>query len=369
MTEGPLERRLVRGQRASGLAPHRATICLASTSGGHLAQLEAIATSLGTYDFYLVTVASAQAQSVFLGTRKHYVHRILRNPIGFVVNAAQSMGILFRERPKAVITTGAGDILPTAIGAACLGIPVVFVESMARTSKPSLFGRIVNRFAQLTVIQWPALSHSYVNAAVAAPIFRPRETRQTLPPVPEIVVLTGTHVRGFDRLLASIDEMLESNELKANVFAQIGHTGYRPRNYRYVDFLPRAELLAVVRAADLVVTHDGAGSIGDAFCEGKPVVVVPRMKVHGEVSYHTTADLAHELAKLGWVTLVANPRDLSKVIAQLRGGLTTAEVPTAPEVGAVVHHFLTTLSPTSEEPHLLAKVDSDQRRQHLEQVR
>src|SRR5207249_11747019 len=101
MTEGPLERRLVRGQRASGLAPHRATICLASTSGGHLAQLEAIATSLGTYDFYLVTVASAQAQSVFLGTRKHYVHRILRNPIGFVVNAAQSMGILFRERPKA----------------------------------------------------------------------------------------------------------------------------------------------------------------------------------------------------------------------------------------------------------------------------
>src|SRR5439155_20099309 len=119
--------------------------------------------------------------------------------------------------------------------AACLGIPVVFVESMARTKNPSLFGRIINRFAKLTVVQWRGLSNAYANAILAAPIFRPRGTRHVVPLVPKIVVLTGTHSRGFDRLLASIDELLDRGELHANVFAQIGHAGYRPRNYRYLD--------------------------------------------------------------------------------------------------------------------------------------
>lgn len=336
----------------------RRTICLASTAGGHLAQLEAISASLQEYDLYLVTVRSPQALSVFPKTRKSYVHQILRNPVGFVLNAAKSVEILIRERPCAVVTTGAGDALPTALWAACLGIPVVFVESMARTKNPSLFGRIINHFAQLTVIQWAALLNSYERAVLAAPIFRPRGTRHRLPQVPEIVVLTGTHSRGFDRLLASIDELLERGELEANVFAQIGHAAYRPRNYRYLDFLPRDSLLEHLHNADVIVTHDGAGSIGDAFRMGKPVVVVPRRTSYGEVSYRSTVDLGQELARLGWVTLVSNPLELAKEIRQLNEKSPAEALPPAPEVGEVVRQFLDSLPIGLNEPGIVSTLAS-----------
>ena len=358
MTGGPIAQELRRTKRQSRSLADRGTICLASTSGGHLAQLEAIAASLQYYDLYLVTVRSPQALSVFPKTRKHYVHQILRNPIGFVLNAAQSVAILIRERPCAVLTTGAGDALPTALWAACLGIPVVFVESMARTENPSLFGRIINRFAQLTVVQWPGLSIAYASSVLAAPIFRPRGTRDTVPSVPNIVVLTGTHSRGFDRLLASIDELLERGELEANVFAQVGHARYRPRNYGYLDFLPRDSLLEHMRLADVVVTHDGAGSIGDAFFTGKPVVVVPRMWSQGEVSYHTTSDLAQELARLGWVTLVTNPLELASAIARLNEAPALETVRLGPEVGEVVRQFLDSLSASSSKPSIISNLST-----------
>lgn len=327
-------------------------VCLASTSGGHLAQLEALAPAFVGHDAYLVTVRSAQAAWTFPQFPKFFVHQILRNPTGFFVNSFQSLTTLLREKPSVVVTTGAGDALPTAVFAASLGIPVLFVESMARVTRPSLFGRLVHRFAALTVIQWPGLADQYRGAVLAMPIFRPKSRVARPRSAASIVVLTGTHSQGFDRLLQAIDEMLANHEIQASVFAQIGHASYIPREYRYLRFMPHRDLVEHIREADLVITHDGAGSIGDALQLDKPILVIPRSSSKGEVSYRSKSDLARELAKLGWIRLVPDLRSLAVEIRDLKNDPSRLLPPYAPEVIDFVENFLNSLSevPTNRIP-------------------
>ncbi len=319
-------------------------ICLASTSGGHLRQLGTLRPILGNTPAYLVSVDSPDIGWVFPGLRKYRIQRILRNPSAFAVNWIQSLAILLRERPSAIITTGAGDAFPTAVIGAALGIPILFIESVARVYYPSLFGRLLQYFASVVVVQWPPLQPRLRNAVLASPSIKPPYRISAIPNTPRIVVLTGTYTRGFERLLRAIDALLEDGRLDAIVFAQIGHSTYTPVHYAFERFLPPESLAARLRSSDLVVTHDGSGSIADGLAAGKPVIVVPRSAKDGEVSYRSTSELAHHLSLLGWITLLEEPYGLPDSVHRLHIGQTSEMPSTLPEVADVVSEFLHSLT-------------------------
>src|SRR5437867_711663 len=136
-------------------------VCLVSTAGGHLAQLAALAPAAHGHDCYLVTVPSPHVRSILPGMRRYFVRQIARNPANSVANFVQSLRILLKERPDAVITTGAGDALPTVFLAAAIGSTIIFVESLARVDRPSLFGRLIQRWCDAVMVQWPELKNSY----------------------------------------------------------------------------------------------------------------------------------------------------------------------------------------------------------------
>jgi UDP-N-acetylglucosamine transferase subunit ALG13 len=48
-----------------------------------------------------------------------------------------------------------------------------------------------------------------------------------------ILVTVGTHNQPFDRLLKEIDRLVEQEEIKDKVIAQIGYSKYKPRNYQH----------------------------------------------------------------------------------------------------------------------------------------
>jgi UDP-N-acetylglucosamine:LPS N-acetylglucosamine transferase len=247
--------------------------------------------------------------------RRRYVRRIARNPANLVVNFFQSVRILLQERPSLVLSTGAGDSVPLMLVAACLGIPVVFEESMARVSTMSLTGRIVRRWATLILVQWRPLMERYPNAVWIRPSIRPKKPEYPLSGLPAIIVLTGTAEHGFERLLRGVDQLIEGGKLPSSVFAQIGHSEYVPRNYRYVRFLPHSQLIDAIRASDLVITHDGAGSIREALALGKRTLVFPRRSRAGELAYKSKLELAGHLAARGWIEMVEDPADIPNVLA------------------------------------------------------
>src|SRR5574337_2042590 len=118
-------------------------LCLASSSGGHLAEMQQFVDGLGGCEMFLVTVASPHSKSMLAGIPRCYIRRIERNPVNLVVNSYEAMRFLLHNRPEVVISTGSGDMLPLMLIAAARGIPLVFIESLARVAKPSLTGRIV----------------------------------------------------------------------------------------------------------------------------------------------------------------------------------------------------------------------------------
>lgn len=82
----------------------------------------------------------------------------------------------------------------------------------------------------------------------------------------------------FNRLLKAVDELKIGEE----IFAQIGYSDYKPKNYSYKEFLNRDEFYSVMDKADIVITHGGTGAIIGAVKKGKKVIAVPRLKQFGE---------------------------------------------------------------------------------------
>ena len=57
---------------------------------------------------------------------------------------------------------------------------------------------------------------------------------------------------------------------------------YKPKKYKYVDFLESTEFKNKMEECDLLITHAGTGAIVSALKNGKKVVAVPRLAKYGE---------------------------------------------------------------------------------------
>ena len=93
-----------------------------------------------------------------------------------------------------------------------------------------------------------------------------------------IFITLGSQKFQFNRLLEAVDKLKTEEE----IFAQIGYSDYKPKNYKYKEFLDRDEFSSVMDKADIVTTHGGTGAIISAVKKGKKVIAVPRLAKYGE---------------------------------------------------------------------------------------
>lgn len=97
-----------------------------------------------------------------------------------------------------------------------------------------------------------------------------------------IFVTLGSQKFQFNRLLKSVDDLVEKAILKDEVFAQSGYSNYKPIHYKYKQFLSREEFAEMEEKADIVITHGGTGAIIGAVKKGKKVIAIPRLARYGE---------------------------------------------------------------------------------------
>jgi UDP-N-acetylglucosamine transferase subunit ALG13 len=95
-----------------------------------------------------------------------------------------------------------------------------------------------------------------------------------------IFVTVGAQMH-FDRLIRVVDDWA-ARDCQEEIFAQIGPAKYRPKNIRYVSFMPPVEFRKVMAEADGVVAHAGIGTILTSLELAKPILVVPRQSALGE---------------------------------------------------------------------------------------
>ena len=125
-----------------------------------------------------------------------------------------------------------------------------------------------------------------------------------------IFVTLGTHHDPFPRLVGALDA-LPAGEL----VVQHGHSPRPEHAAETVDFLPFADMIERIRAADVVITHAGVGSILLCLRHGRTPLVVPRRQQFGEHVDDHQVELTRALAERGRVIAVWDVADLANLVA------------------------------------------------------
>lgn len=97
-----------------------------------------------------------------------------------------------------------------------------------------------------------------------------------------IFITLGSQKFQFNRLLKAIDDLVEKGVINDEVFAQIGYSDYKPRHYKFEQFLDREAFSFMEEKADIIITHGGTGAIIGAVKKRKKVIAIPRLLRYGE---------------------------------------------------------------------------------------
>lgn len=87
-----------------------------------------------------------------------------------------------------------------------------------------------------------------------------------------MIFITVGSVAKFDELIKTVDQLIESDVIKDDVTAQIGTGRYMPKNMKW--FRLSESLDKHYRQADIIISHEGAGTIFELVKMGKKVIVL-----------------------------------------------------------------------------------------------
>ena len=132
-----------------------------------------------------------------------------------------------------------------------------------------------------------------------------------------IFVTLGSQKFQFNRLLIEIDRLIEEGIIKDDIFAQIGASDYKPKNYKYKDFLTQDEFKEYMVNCNFVITHAGTGAIITALKNDKKVIAIPRLAKYGEHVDDHQIQLVNEFKELNLIYPVYDEKDLKNAINEI----------------------------------------------------
>ena len=133
-----------------------------------------------------------------------------------------------------------------------------------------------------------------------------------------IFVTLGSQKFQFNRMLIEIDKLIDKGKITEEVFAQIGASDYKPKNFKYSDFLTQDEFKNYMKNADLVITHAGTGAIVTALKNDKLVIAIPRLAKYGEHVDDHQVQLIDEFKELNFVEPVYETEQLADALELVR---------------------------------------------------
>ncbi len=87
-----------------------------------------------------------------------------------------------------------------------------------------------------------------------------------------MMFITTGSFSGFDALMKKIDELIEKGVIKEKVISQIASGDYTPKHFKWFRF--KRTLLPYYKKADLVISHEGAGTLFELVTLHKKAIVL-----------------------------------------------------------------------------------------------
>lgn len=298
-------------------------------------QPEAEILFVGTKDrMEWVTVPKSRykIRSVWIsGFHRRLTPQNLLFPVKLVTSLFQSLFILLRFRPDAVVSCGGFAAGPVGWVASKLGIPVVIQE---QNSYPGVTNRMLAGNAHTIFTAFDVAKEHLpeskvklagnpvrsalkpIDKATAAPEF------DFDPAIPVILVLGGSG--GAKAINHILERELRTfhNEMEIQVIWQCGQKYYpelaqriandRYPNLRLLDYIGNMNM--AYAAADIVISRAGASTCSELMAVGKPSILVPSPNVAGD---HQTKNAA-ALADHGAAMLMPEEQLIEKLVPTVK---------------------------------------------------
>lgn len=133
-----------------------------------------------------------------------------------------------------------------------------------------------------------------------------------------IFVVLGSQKFQFNRLLKSLDESIEKGLIEEKVFAQIGSSDYKPKNYEYCDFLDRDEYKNKLVQCDVVICHGGTGVIVGAVKNDKKVIAIARLSRYNEHVDDHQLQIINQFAQANMISYVNEPDEIVQKLKEIK---------------------------------------------------
>lgn len=140
-----------------------------SSVGGHLTQMLQLKELFYEYDYHLITEKTKTTLDLKDKYRVSFLlHCTRKYPVDFffkfIYNCIKSLIIFIKLNPDVIVTTGAHTAVPICYYAWLARKKVIFIESFAKRSTPTLSGRLVHPIASTFVVQWQSMLSHYKKA-------------------------------------------------------------------------------------------------------------------------------------------------------------------------------------------------------------
>jgi UDP-N-acetylglucosamine--N-acetylmuramyl-(pentapeptide) pyrophosphoryl-undecaprenol N-acetylglucosamine transferase len=279
------------------------TTLLVASTGGHLKQLHQLHRRLAGIEgpFRWVTFDTPQSRSLLAEADVDFVRFVGgRDPVNVIRNIAPARRILSERAIDTLVSTGSAVAFPFFALARLRGLDCHYIESAARSDRPSMTGSLVSQLPRVKLYtQYPGWTQKgWVYGGSVFDSFESASTPE-IPPsqITNVVVTLGTYRGyGFRRLLQRLLALLPRD---ASVLWQTGDTDTTNLDIDGQYALPERDLIDAMREADLVVSHAGVGTALAAMEAGKCPVLVPRRLSHHEHVDDHQIQVAAELRRRG----------------------------------------------------------------------
>ena len=149
-----------------------------SSTGGHFNELLQLESMFNKYDYHIIVEKDKTNENL----KNKYGKRINYLPYGtraklfkyifiFTYIILKSIFYYIKYRPHVIITTGTHTAVPMCYLGHLFGTKVIFIETFANRSKPSLSGRMTYPIADLFIVQWDEMKKYYPKAVDGGSIF------------------------------------------------------------------------------------------------------------------------------------------------------------------------------------------------------
>ena len=138
-------------------------------------------------------------------------------------------------------------------------------------------------------------------------------------PVPDpllVFVTVGTDHHPFDRVVTWVSEWAKDHDVSDQCFAQYG-TSSPPVGIQGAEYVSHDKAQELFRAAKVVITHGGPGTIVEIRQKQAKPIVVPRRSDLGEHVDDHQVKFARHIARTGLVDIAETSQELRRLLDEL----------------------------------------------------